>query len=184
MSGRMSPFLWAWLVILMIFSILACAGTLPEQKASDRDQGMSDEEFVAAIKQQINFEVTEKDAVDSFDLSRGQVVKWVGNVYEIFDDKIHIIGSGEEKRYNYFAFLMDHPLPRQTRIDDMTKTVAVGDEICVVGRIKDAQDLILRTQVKVAASILEGYIISKSSDRHLQHPIWVGNKKAALNQGQ
>lgn len=178
---------------------LTCAVTVPEKEVGIQESGMSDKQFVEAIKQQIDYEVTEKDALDDIESVRGKVVKWSGNITQIWNEKIHILGRGEEERTNFFEFLLDHPLPRETRIGDVTQTLIVGDAIRVVGRIVNLQTIRARSinlerifgiepnvstwspgeigpSYNVTAPILKGYIISKDNDRNFENPVWVGHR--------
>jgi len=155
--------------------LLGCAGTVSERGADD-EFSISDDEFVKSIKQEIDYEVTEKDAMEYIDDVRGKVVKWIGNVYEMKENEIQIVGPGEERRYNFFVFRLDHPLPKETRIGDMIQTISGGEAVCVIGRIMDLEDIVLRTQFKVSAPILRGYVISKDNDRDFKNPVWVRHK--------
>jgi|GEM_PF-1378638 len=177
--------------VIVLFSaaalfFLSCAVTVPEKEVGIRESGTGDEEFVGAIKQQIDYEVTESDAIDSIDTVRGKIVKWHGNVHKIWDDKIHILGPGEKRRYNFFVFLLDHPLPRETGIGDMTQSISPGDAIVIIGRIVDLDDVMAEIRyritepvvspAKVTAPILKGYVISKDNDRNFEDPVWVGHR--------
>jgi hypothetical protein len=178
--------------------LLACAGAVSDRGAGGQSF-MSDEEFVASIRREIDYEVTEKDVLDDIESVRGKVVKWSGNITQIWNEKIHILGRGEEERTNFFEFLLDHPLPRETRIGDVTQTLIVGDAICVVGRIVNLQTVRARSinierifviepnisplspgeigpSYNVTAPILKGYIISKDNDRNFENPVWVGHR--------
>lgn len=178
--------------------LLACAGAVSERGVGGKSV-MSDEEFMASIKREIDYEVTEKDALDDIESVRGKVIKWSGNITQIWNEKIHILGRGEEERTNFFEFLLDHPLPRETRIGDVTQTLIVGDAICVIGRIVNLQTVRARSinierifgiepnisplspgeigpSYNVTAPVLKGYIISKDNDRNFENPVWVGHR--------
>lgn len=173
MRSNIFPAKLAALFAAMALSILGCAGAVSERGLSE---GIADEEFVKSIQQEIDYEVTEKDAMEFIDDVRGKVVKWMGNVYEIKEDEIQIVGPGEENRSNFFVFHLDNPLPKATHIGDMIQTISVGEAIFVIGRIMDLQDVTLRTQFKVSAPILKGYVISKDNDRNFKNPVWVAKK--------
>jgi hypothetical protein len=178
--------------------LLACAGAVSERGAGGLSD-MSDEQFVASIKQEIDYQVTEKDALDNIGLARGKVVKWNGNITQIWNDRIHVLGRGEEERTNFFEFQLDHPLPRETHIGDVTQTLIVGDAIWVVGRIVNLETVRARSinierisgiqpnisplspgeigpSYNVTAPILKGYIISKDNDRNFENPVWIGHR--------
>ena len=71
--------------------LLACAAAISERGVGGQ-RAMSDEEFVTSIKRKIDYGVTEKDALDDIESARGKVVKWSGNITQIWNEKIHILG--------------------------------------------------------------------------------------------
>jgi hypothetical protein len=155
--------------------ILGCASTVTDRDAGDEKRSLSDEEFVESIMRQVDHHVTWQDAIDDFEKVRGKVVKWSGHIANISDDKIQIgdvvyswqLRNPKTAHYgNSFIFLLDHPLPRETGIRDMSQTIIVGDAVLVIGRIIDLENV----------PILEGYVISKKNDRYFTNPVWVGNK--------
>jgi len=155
--------------------ILGCVGTVTDRDIRDGKLSLSDDEFVESIKKQIDAQVTWQDAIDDFEKVRGKVVKWSGHIANTSDDKIQIgdivyswqLRNPKTAFYgNSFIFLLDHPLPKETGIRDMSQTIIVGDAIFVIGRIIDVENV----------PILEGYVISKKNDRDFAHPVWVGHK--------
>jgi hypothetical protein len=159
----------------MAILILGCASTLTDRGARDEKLSLSDDEFVESIKKQIDAQVTWQDAIDDFEKVRGKVVKWSGHIANISDDKIQIgdivyswqLRNPKTAFYgNSFIFLLDHPLPQETGIRDLSQTVIAGDAILVLGRIVDVKNV----------PILEGYVISKENDRYFTNPVWVGHK--------
>ena len=197
MQNRSALFGFTGLYAAIALFILGCAGAVSEKGVGD-ESGISDEEFVASIKRVIDYEVSERDALDDIESVRGKVVKWNGNITQIWNDKIHVLGRGEEEHYNFFELLLDHPLPQEIRIGDRTQTLIVGDPIHVVGRIENVQTVVARSinidrmfgmppnigglshgeigpSYNVTAPILRGYIISRENDRNFENPVWVAN---------
>lgn len=161
--------------LAMAMLILGCASTLTDRGTRDEKPRLSDEEFVESITKQIDEQVTWQDAIDDLEKVRGKVVKWSGHIADTSDDKIQIgdivyswqLRNPKTAFYgNSFIFLLDHPLPRESGIRDMSQTVIVGDAIFAVGRIIDLENV----------PILEGYVISKENDRYFTNPVWVGHK--------
>jgi hypothetical protein len=155
--------------------ILGCASILTDRGARDGKLNLSDEEFVESIKEQIDEQVTWQDAIDNFEKVRGKVVKWSGHIADTSDDKIQIgdivyswqLRNPKTAHYgNSFIFLLDHPLPRESGIRNMSQTIIVGDAIFAIGRIIAVKNV----------PILEGYVISKKNDRYFKNPVWVGHK--------
>lgn len=155
--------------------IFGCAGIVTNRGAGDEKISLSDEEFVASLKEQIDDQVMWQDAIDDFEKVRGKVVKWSGHIANTSYDKIQIgdivyswqLRNPKTAFYgNSYIFLLDHPLPKETGIRDMSQTIIVGDPILVIGRIIDVENV----------PILEGYVISKKNDRDFANPVWVGHK--------
>jgi hypothetical protein len=191
----MRNFLWFVLPIcplLLIAGFLGCTATIPETVPTDKEQDVSLEEFLASIRDHIDHRVRWQDAMDEIESVRGSVVKWSGHLVRTWDDKIQVgdiidwggtatpgsdyvppeKGYMENKAIHSFLILLDHPLPRETRIGDRVQTVSVGEVIRLIGRIVDRREIVTRTGVNLTVPVLRGYIISKESDRDLSNPVW------------
>jgi hypothetical protein len=155
--------------------LLGCAGTVQQGVVED-ESGISDAEFIKEIKQKIDYLVRCEDAFDDIEAVRGKVVKWHGEIVRIWNDKIQVRSSGEIERWNNFIFLLDHPLPRESRFGESTQTISERETIYVVGRIMDLENVIFKDGTDLTIPHLKGYIISKDHDRNLLKPAWVGHK--------
>jgi hypothetical protein len=162
--------------IAIALSFFGCGGALSEKGLGDEKQAMSDEEFVASIKQQIDDLVTYQDAMGNVEKVRGKMVKWNGDIVITWNDKLLIACPRREGGWNHFILLLDHPLPVESSIEDLIQTVSKGDAVYVVGRIIDLQTIVLETGSDLTIPHLQGYLISKYNDREFANPVWVGHK--------
>jgi hypothetical protein len=173
MLSILRSFPWAGLWAAAALFLLGCSAAVYEEEAS---YGVSDEDFVAAIKGQIDYLVTCEDAMEDIDAVRGRVVKWNGDIVRIWDDKIHIQSHGQEEYWNNFIFILDHPLPKERHIGESIQMVFERDPVYVVGRIMDRKTVLLKSGTEITVPHLRGYIISKDNDRNFEDPVWVGHK--------
>jgi hypothetical protein len=140
---------------------------------ADQEQSLSNEEFVISVMKKIDYQVRHQDAMKSTKAVQGKIVKWHGRITEIREDNIMICGRmvlirprdgspvpyyvdrNDPMNYNFFEnflFTLDHPLPEETRIGDMTES-----------------------GVNLTLPVLQGYAIAKDNDRNFQNPVWIGN---------
>jgi hypothetical protein len=160
----------------MALFLSGCGGTLSEKALDDEKQAMSEEDFVASIKQQIDDQVTYQSALDDIAKARGKVVKWSGDIVITWKDKLLIASPKREGGWNHFILVLDHPLPQASSVEDLIQTVSKGDAVYVVGRIIDRQTVVLETGSDLNIPHLKGYLISKENDRQFINPVWVGQK--------
>jgi len=172
MLRKLQLFPWASLCAAALL-LSGCSGTVSEREVS---YGPSNEDFVAAIKQEIDYLVSCEDAMEDIDAVRGRVVKWYGDIVRIWDDKVHIQSHGQEEYWNNFILLLDHPLPKESHIGESTQMVFERDPVYVVGRIMDRKSVLLKSGTEMTVPHLKGFIISKANDRDFENPVWVGHK--------
>ncbi len=161
--GLMSAYLISTLVLLN------CAGMVSEMAPDN-------EALINSYKKQIDYGVTWKAAMKDYEKVKGKVVKWDGSLVEIRENKIQVFGRGREEFVINFIVELDHPLPKEQGIGDMTQTVAIGNTVWVVGKIIDKQDYVTRTGVNLTLPLLKGYMITRDNDRDFKKPLWVANQ--------
>lgn len=152
--------------ILLLISLMNCVGSLPEMAAGDN-------EVINSYKEQIDYGLTWKAAMEDIEKVKGKVVKWDGWLVRIWDDKIQIFGRGREELFNNFVVELAHPLPKETGIGDMTQTISIGNAAWVVGKIIDKQVYVTRDGVNITVPVLKGLMISRDNDRDFKKPVWV-----------
>ncbi len=176
MIRRLWPVRWISPCVAIALFLMGCAGAFSERETPGEDTDIGDREFVAALKERIDYLVTCEDAMEDIGAVRGKIVKWNGTIVRIWSDKIQIQSRGREEPWNNFFVLLDHPLPKETIIGERTQIISERDEIYVLGRILDRQTVILKSGTHITAPHLEGYAISKDNDRNFAHPAWVGHR--------
>ncbi|MFC1682821.1 hypothetical protein ACFL0G_01255 [Candidatus Zixiibacteriota bacterium] len=173
---------------------MGCSG-VAYQGGADDESGISDAQFVKKIKQKIDYLVKWQDTMNDIESVRGSIVKWSGNIVEIRNDRIQIVGRMVFKShfdspliqldrndphnfnlFDNFLFLIDHPLPRETRIGEIIQTVKVWDDIFVAGKVTGLETIVTASGQNLTMPIVQGYILSKDNDAGFSNPVWVGNK--------
>lgn len=177
MFRKTLPFRFSCPCIAIALSFFGCAGALSERGLSDKEHPMSDEDFVASMKQQIDDQVTYEDAVDGIEKVRGKVVKWNGDVVITWDDKVLVACPRREGGWNHFILLLDHPLPVASSIEDMRQTVSKGEAVYAVGRIIDRRTVVLETGSDLTIPHLKCHLVSKENDRQFVNPIWIAHER-------
>lgn len=155
-------------LLLLLFSI-NCAGSLTEM-AADQDT------VIKSYKEQIDYGLTWKAAMENIEKVKGKVVKWDGALVRIWEDKIQVYGRGREESINNFIVKLDHPILTEAGIGDMTQTVSIGKTVWVVGRIIDKEEFVTRRGVNVTVPVLRGLMVSKDNDRNFARPVWIANE--------
>jgi len=162
----------AVLSMLSVFGLLFlmnCAGSFTEMATSES-------EIIKSHKEKINPGLTWKTAMEDIESVKGKVVKWDGWLVRIWDDKIQIFGRGREEFVNNFIVELNHPLPKEVGISEMTQTISVGRAAWVVGKIIDKQVYVTRDGVNITVPVLKGIMISKDNDRDFKNPVWVAEE--------
>jgi hypothetical protein len=162
--------------ILISLFIFACGGTAPELEIRNNHLSSGDRKFVTGIKQQIGDPVLYQDVIDNIADSRGKIVKWDGNIVHAWDDKLLIASQNREASWDHYVLLLDHPLPKDRSVKDLTQTVSTHDAIYAIGRIIDRRTIVLESGSDLTIPHLECFVISKDNDREFTRPVWVGNK--------
>jgi hypothetical protein len=183
-------------LLVLMTSFFSCAGTLLEMDADDETQRLSEEAFMLEVKEKVDYQVRHEDAMRNMDAVRGKIVKWHGTITEIWEDNIKISGRMVLNRprdgspvpsyvdrnnpsnysfYENFLFSLDHPLPREKRIGDMTPSLAPWDAIYVIGRIMGTETIITESGVNITLPVLRGYAVAKENDRSFQYPVWISH---------
>lgn len=156
--------------------ILGCSGTSPRIDPGNGYRNRTDNDFVASIRQQVDDQVTYRDAMADIEKVRGKMVRWSGDIVKMWDDRLLIaIGAGGG-HWNHFVLLIDWPLPELSTVENLTQTVSLKDAIWALGRIIDLRTIVLETGSDLTIPHLECYAISKDNDRQFANPVWVGNK--------
>lgn len=176
MHRKILPFRWSHSFIAIALVFFGCGGMISEKDLSAEKQALSDTEFVASIKQQIDDQVTHQDAMNDIEKVRGKVVKWSGDIIKIWNDKLLIACPKKEGGWNHFILIIDHPLPQESPIEDLIQTASTGDVIFVAGRIIDIQTVILETGSDLTIPHLKCYVISKENDRQFAKPMWIAHE--------
>lgn len=132
-----------------------------------------DDEVINSHKKQIDYGLTWKTAMEDIETVKGKVVKWDGWLVRIWDDKIQVFGRGREEFTNNFVATLDHPLPTETGIGDLTQTVSVGKTVWIVGKIIDQQVYVTRDGVNMTVPVLKCLMISRDNDRDFSNPVWI-----------
>jgi len=174
--GRILPFQWFDPLIAIALLSFGCGGAISERNLGAEKEALSDAEFVASVKAQIDDQVTYEDAADDIERVRGKVVKWRGDIVIIWNDKLLIASPSREGDWNHSVLMIDHPLPQDTSVEDLKQTVSTKEGVYVLGRIVDLQTVVLETGSDLTIPHLECYVISKDNDRTFSNPVWVGNK--------
>lgn len=163
---HIDPFIFGLLPFIFLMN---CAGSLSEIAAGD-------DEVINSYKEQINPGLTWEAAMRDIEQVKGKVVKWDGWLVRIWENKIQVFGRGREELVNNFIVELDHPLPREQGIGDMSQTVTTGKIVWVVGKIIDKQLYVARDGVNVTLPLLKGYMITRDNDRDFKNPVWITNE--------
>jgi hypothetical protein len=172
----LSPFFLASLMAAIAIFLFACSSTVSEIETGDDHRRMSQDEFVASIKQMADDQITLEDVMHDVEKVRGKVVKWNGDIIKYWSDKLLIASQGTADHWNHFILLLDHPLPEQSSVADLKQTVSTRDAIFALGRIINRQTIVLETGSDLTIPHLECYVISKDNDRQFAKPVWVINR--------
>jgi len=164
------------LLILMALFITACGGTAPEIDIKNDRLSAGDREFVANIKQETGDPVLYRDVTENIEDFRGKIAKWDGNIVQIWDDKLLIASLNRDGFWDHFILLLDHPLPEDRSVKNLTQTLSIRDDIYALGRIIDLRTIVLESGSDLTIPHLDCFVISKDNDREFVRPVWVGKK--------
>jgi hypothetical protein len=188
-----SPAMLACLMMLAA-GLLSCAPAVPESGVSASRQGSAEEDLISSVKKEIDYHLQHQDVMEDVEAAGGKTVKWHGIITKIYEDRIQVCGRmvlirshdgspvpdyidrNDPRNYHLlenFLVTLDHPLPREKRLGDMTPSVTVWDAVYVIGRLIGTETLVTESGVNLTLPVLQGFAITKESDRDFQGPVWV-----------
>ena len=181
--------------LVLTACLLNCASIVSEKGPSGDRLRLAEEEMISSVKKKIDYQLHHKNVMENVKAARGKIVKWHGTITRVREDKIQISGRmvlirphdgstvpayidrDDPRNYNLFEnFLvaLDHPLPREKRLGDMTTNVAIWDVVYVIGKLTGTETIVTESGVNLTLPVLQGYAITQESDRNFQQPVWVG----------
>ena len=172
--GKSSSLTWS--IALLSIALMGlfdsgCSG--PKISGIQERAALNDENYISWIRQQIDDQVSLPDARADIKPAQGKVVRWNGDIVDIWQDRLLIAQEGGGVGWNHFVLFLDHPLPQVSTVKDLIQTVSSGDGIYAAGRILDMRTIILRSGSDLTIPHLECLIISKENDRQFNRPVWV-----------
>ncbi len=88
------------------------------------------------------------------------------------DRKFVISGSNSGQTADYLVVL-DHPLPKQSKIGENIMIISTGSNIRVFGKFIRIEDYLTESGIKKQLPMLEAIAIFNIDDREFQNPVWV-----------
>ncbi len=92
--------------------------------------------------------------------------------------------GGEAGDYFNFIVDIDHPLPKDQRIDIKIRTVNPGNVYRVFGKVKGLKQFINDYGSTVTLPLIEGLLIYHPDDFGFKYPLWISNTLEILPKGE
>lgn len=172
-------FIFKSLLILFVqFTFISCSSLLRDTASKSTDSSIrpSNDNLKEVISKarfdvdNINIYMNPNEYLEKIISTRGIFVEQ--KFIKEKDLKFVITGSNNGQPAEFIVYL-DHPLQKQSKINENVQVISTASGIRVFGRLKGLEEYLTYDGIKKQLPVLEAIAIFYLEDRDFKYPVWV-----------